>query len=299
MRVILRMLVLSVGLALLPACATAQILPPDMASAHPAMAGMPETPRPDPADFDIPVASDFCIAQMTALPDGSLAGRHQFFTLVKETAHGAGPAFQEALAAYGEGQVPDGTAMMDVVEAIANPVTRQAMPELTVAQTAYLIRFASECETALNGQIAALEATNPDLANGLYQQAMGEDALFLRATLLDALYRLSADSDPQHGATIAAYQRDLVAQRGDIEFAAFDAEIDEIEAMLSGDLGKRLTLSNEQVAESGDAGAVAAARASAEITSQAQREETQRRLAEMVEAMMRDYRTVDVSVGFP
>ncbi|MCI4645006.1 MAG: hypothetical protein MRY64_09505 [Hyphomonadaceae bacterium] len=289
---ILRVIALSAALMVLPACATAQMPPPEATTP-----AFETSSQPSPADYDIPAANEFCITQMIRLQDGSLAGRHQFFTLVRETGRGADPVFREALAAYGQGQVPAEARMVEVVEAIANPVTRQVSPAITVAQAAHLIRFARECETELDGQIAALEALDPSLANGLYLQSMGEDAMFLRSTLLDALYRLAADSDPQHGAAIAAYQRDLVAQRGDVEFAAFDAEIDQIEAMVTGDLEKRLEMSNQQVAESGDAGAVASAQASAEILTASQREQSRTRIAEILRQMMWD--DGSISVGFP
>lgn len=269
--------------ALLPACASAQGSgePLSVATTIADTASEP-TAQPNPDDFDIPAANDFCIAMMSGFPEISLEDRHQFYALIRALAHGADPAFIEAMEAYGEGEVSPDTPVVQVIEAIANPVMLQAAPQATIAQTAHLIRFGTECSVFLDGQITSLEAVNPALADGRGTLTIGEDALYLRSLLLDAMYRLSADTDPQHGGAIAAYQRDLVRQRDGIEFAAFDAEIADIEAMATGDLEDRLDRANAALESGMDTENVQRAADLSDMLTKAQREESQRRVAQVL-----------------
>lgn len=269
--------------ALLPACASAQsgTAPAPVAIAEAAPDFTP-APVPNPDDFDIPAANDFCIAMMTGFPEISLEDRHQFYALIRALSHGADPQFVAAMQAYGEGEVTPDTPVVQVIEAIANPVMLQAAPQATIAQTAHLIRFGTECQVFLDGQMASLEAVNPSLADGRTRLTIGEDALYLRSLLLDAMYRLSADTDPQHGAAVAAYQRDLVTQRDGIEFAAFDAEIADIEALATGDLEERLDRANNALESGMDTENVARAADLSDMLNAAQREETQRRVSQIL-----------------
>ncbi|MEO0816818.1 MAG: hypothetical protein AAFX86_05860 [Pseudomonadota bacterium] len=287
---------LALACLLLPACATAQTAPmpvPQQTSSLPDQAPEP-IPSQALAELDLPELNPVCARQMTELAGGTLSGRHQLFVLVREAGRGADDDVLAALEAYGAGTVDPETPILQVVEDIANPVLLQAAPNATVGQMAHLIRFSRECDVILDGQIKALEATSPDLASGTYKQAIGEDAMFLRSMLLDALYRLNADRDAVHGQTVAAYQRDLVRQRDDIEFAAFDAELAALEDEFAGDLGDRLDLaktSADETAEAVDAkGAAEVARALTDV----QRAEANARMAQMLAEILNDY-----SYGYP
>lgn len=265
--------------ALVPACATTQAQPVVEV----------ETAEIEPETLELPQANEFCIDQMTALSDGTLEGRHKLFVLVREAGRGADPAFLAALEDFQAGEVDRETPVLQVVEDIANPVLLQAAPGVTVSQMGFLISFSAECSLFLDGQIDALEATSPGLANGVYKQAIGEDAMFLRSMLLDALYRLNADGDAEHGQTIAAYQRDLVRQRDDIEFAAFDAQLAALEDEFASDLDERLDLSNTTVGQNAQAVDARGAAASARALSDVQRAEANRRLARMLAEVLNGY----------
>jgi hypothetical protein len=287
------------GLAciLLPGCASAQTAAEQVPLSVQLETGESASGRDSlsrPSDLEIPALNDFCATQMTSLAGGTLSGRHQLFVLLSEAGRGADEDLIDVLDAYGVGQVDPSTPLLQVVEDIANPVLLQAAPNATVGQMAHLIRFSQECGLILDGQIAALEATSPDLANGVYKQAIGEDAIFLRSMLLDALYRLNADSDPVHGQAVAAYQRDLVGQRDDIEFAAFDAELAALEEEFTGDLDKRLDLANTSIGETAGAidakGAAEVARALTDV----QRAEANARMAQIMIEVLGDY-----SYGYP
>ncbi|MEL6661449.1 MAG: hypothetical protein AAFO57_01505 [Pseudomonadota bacterium] len=273
---------------LLPACATAQT-----SEVPPAAAVAPAAPaiktQQAAGDVDIPEINRFCATQMISLADASLEGRHQFYVLVREAGRGANNGFLEALDAFGAQQISRETPVLQVVEDTANPVLLQAAPAATVSQMAYLIGFSNECADLLEGQIVALEATSPGLASGTYKQAIGEDAMFLRSMLLDALYRLNADSDPRHGQAIAAYQRDLVDQRDDIEFAAFDAELAALEDEFAGDLDRRLDLANTAVGENAEAVDAKGAAAVARALSDVQRAEANQRMARILAEVLNGY----------
>ncbi|MEM9740522.1 MAG: hypothetical protein AAF829_11695 [Pseudomonadota bacterium] len=280
-----------IGLAciLLPACAMAQVSPQQPLSGARVAEAAPELTVTDLADIDLPEINDVCATQMTTLAGGTLTGRHQLFVLVQQAGRGADDAFLEAIGTFGAGSVDPSTPLLQVVEDIANPVLLQAAPAATVGQMAHLIRFSQECQIVLDGQIAALEATVPDLSSGVYKQAIGEDAIFLRSMLLDALYRLNADADPIHGQSVATYQRDLLRQRDDIEFAAFDSDLAALEEEFASDLESRLELANTSV---GDAAASVDAKGAAEVAkalSDVQRAESNQRMAQLLRDVLNDF----------
>jgi len=89
---------------------------------------------------------------MSGFPDDGHLARYQFFRLTEEMAVDATPEFVSAMTHYAEGDVADDSPIMDVIEDIANPVLRQAAPELAIANMAHLIDFANQCESWANIQ---------------------------------------------------------------------------------------------------------------------------------------------------
>lgn len=238
--------------------------------------------RPRPEDFDIPEANARCIALMEGFPNDSLASRYQFYRLIQDMSRGMTGDVRAAVDAYGEGTVPADAPVMDTIEQITNPVLRQAAPATTVAQLSHLIGFGTECADFIDGQVTGLAAADPSLNEPEFNLAIGQDALFLRQILLDSLYRLGADSDPQHGAVIAAYQRGLVSLRDDMEFAAFDAELAELEALAMGDLGDRLDVANASVNDGMYDDSTTSAVRLAKDMSDAARRDSQQRMAQIL-----------------
>lgn len=230
---------------------------------------------------DLPVANERCIQQMAGFPDSSPQARYQFYRLVQASAVGADAGLLDALTAFDGGGIPADTPIIETVEEIANPVMRQAAPQLIVAQMAHLIGFAQDCAPYIDGQVRAYVATDPSLADPQYNREIGEDALFLRSVLLDTLYRLEADTDPHHGMAVARYQRSIVTQRDEIEFAAFDSELDELETLALGDLGDRLDMANASVNDTLDQGQLDAAVGLSRDMSEAYQRESRARMAQV------------------
>lgn len=188
-----------------------------------------------------------CTTIMSGFPNDDYLPRYQFFRLTEMMAAGSSARFLSALTAYGDGIIPDETPILDVVEDIANPVLRQAAPELAVSNMAHLINFARDCDTYVSGQVKSLLAYDSTLS--LDDTVIGEDALYLRQVLVDALQRLDAHKDPIHGEVVNAYSGSLVSARDDIEFAAFQSDIAELEELYMSDLDGRLARSNDLINE--------------------------------------------------
>ena len=197
---------------------------------------------------DIPVAAPsqgYCISVMSAFPNSDSVARYQFFKLTEKMAVGATPEFKAALKHYGDGDVAPETPVIKIIEAIANPVMRQAAPELTIAYMGHLVDFAGRCETYIQGQVNSLLAYDAALSND--DSVISEDALYLRQILSDSLLRLNADKDERYSFAVNNYATSLVAMRDDIEFAAYAKDIDEIEALYMTDLDGRLARSNDMI----------------------------------------------------
>jgi len=196
---------------------------------------------------DTPIAAtanqEECIMTMAEFPDDGHVARYQFFRLTQELASDTTPSFRSALDKYGEGEVDADTPILDVIENIANPVLRQAAPELAVANMDHLIDFADRCAPYLTGQIDSLRAYDADLS--FEDPIINEDALFLRQVLSDSLSRLGADQDPVYSWAVQEYAANLVRTRDDIEFTSFVVEIDDLEALYMTDLDGRLARSND------------------------------------------------------
>lgn len=213
-----------------------------------------------------------CIVFMAGFPDHGHVARYQFFRLAEAMAADATLQFQAALEQYGAGDIAPETPIVDVVEGIANPVIRQAAPSLAVAQTAHLISFAKTCAPFIAGQAASLEAFDATLAHAEFNQVVQEDALFLRQVLSDVLFRLRANEDPVHGPAVLRYTEALVVTRDEIEFAGFESDVGEIEALFMDDLDGRLARSNEIINGDMRAESVSSAVALADDLNEATRE---------------------------
>lgn len=188
-----------------------------------------------------------CINQMAEFPTDDPTARYQFFKLVSDVAYGADDQTRALFDHYGQPSVESGTPVLSVIEDIANPVLRQAAPEIVVSSMSYLIDFASVCEVYINGQTESLVAFDASLAAPELNTPIAEDALFLRQILSESLSRLGADGDAMWANATRQYSRSLVAQRDDVEFAAFETDIAELETLFMDDLDGRLKRSNDVI----------------------------------------------------
>ena len=186
---------------------------------------------------------DFCIAVITGFPNDSQVSRYQFFKLTQELSVDATSDFRQALLAYQGDPLPSDIPVLDVIEIIANPVLRQAAPEMVVASMYHLIDFNHKCRPYLGGQIASLTAYDKTLIES--DIVIAEDALYLRQILLDALSRLGADNNPIHKVAMLNYSDALVRSRDTIEFIAYEDEVSDLESIFMEDLDDRLAKSND------------------------------------------------------
>jgi len=190
---------------------------------------------------------DRCIAQMADFPTDDPTARYQFFKLIGDVSYGANNETVALFNHYGQPAVQTGTPVLSVIEDIANPVLRQAAPDIIVSSMNYLVDFSVACEVYITGQTESLTAFDASLANPEINTAISEDALFLRQILADSLSRLGADKDAEWAAATASYSRSLVSQRDAVEFAAFETDISELETIFMNDLDGRLARSNDVI----------------------------------------------------
>jgi hypothetical protein len=190
---------------------------------------------------------DRCITQMAEFPTDDPTARYQFFKLVSDVGYGADSQTTALFNHYGQPAVEAGTPVLSVIEDIANPVLRQAAPEMIVSSMNYLVDFAEACDVYIRGQTESLTAFDASLTNPELNTAIAEDALFLRQILSESLSRLGADTDPSWAGAAMAYSNSLVSQRDAVEFAAFETDIAEIETLFMDDLDGRLARSNDVI----------------------------------------------------
>lgn len=188
-----------------------------------------------------------CLTTMSGFPNDDATVRYQFFKLVEMMASDATPNFLAALDHFGEGQVSADAPLQEVVDGMANPVIRQALPSLTVAQFYYLFDFADGCRSFIEGQLGSLIAYDEDLTDFEFNKVIAEDSLFLRQILMDALFRLKADEHSTFGPAVQREAVSLVQTRDRIEYAAFESSISEVEAVFMGDLDGRLAKVNDLI----------------------------------------------------
>ncbi len=205
----------------------------------------------DLATDNVPIAApayqEFCINVMSGFPNDDQIARYQFFKLTQELGVDSSPMLTSALDYFGDHTVTADTPVMEVIETIANPVLRQAAPELTIANMAFLIDFANVCDSYIAGQVTGLKALNPQLSEAEFNSVISEDALYMRQILSDSLFRINAQDHEIFGPTVRAYADALVTTRDRIEFTKFENDIESIEAIFMTDLDGRLARSNDVI----------------------------------------------------
>ena len=216
-----------------------------------ALSGLNSWADTDSIPTDIPTAApvqqEFCIKVMAGLPNDDAVARYQFLKLAHDLGADTSPAFLSALDYFGDHTVTADTPVLEVIETIANPVLRQAAPELTIANMAFLIDFANACESYLDGQVKSLQALDPQLADGEFNAVISEDALFMRQILSESLFRIEAEKHEIFGPYVQTYADALVTTRDEIEFAKFESDIESVEAIFMTDLDGRLARSNDVI----------------------------------------------------
>lgn len=204
---------------------------------------MAQTAAPSGDVAIVAPSQQYCVTVMSGFPNDDHVARYQFFRLTQDIAEGATPQFRAALSQYGDADVNEQTPILDVIEAIANPVLRQAAPEMVIGFMEHLIDFEDRCGVYLDGQISSLKAYDGDL---IWEDPLiAEDALFLRQILSESLERAGASNDPSHAFASQDYAANLISTRDNMEFQVFTTEIDDLEALYMTDLDGRLARSND------------------------------------------------------
>lgn len=230
-----------------------------------------------------------CLARMSGFPSDDPAGRYQFFVLTETVGMDVDATTLSAMKHFGQPPLPGDVSMVDVIEAIANPVMLQAQPAATVAQTVSLIEFAQDCAPYIRGQIDSLAFIEPSFNDPTFNVTIREDALYLRQMAGDALSRLGAQSDPVYGPAIYNYDASLLSLRNEIEFTAFETELDDLEGLYLADLDEKLALANDQINSEMDREVLDSSIAISDDMSEASNEERKRRMMQTLFRILNRY----------
>jgi len=169
--------------------------------------------------------------------------RYQFFRLTQYLAEDVSPELRSVFVEYGDQNIAANTPILEIIEDMANPVLRQAAPEIVTAYMGQLIKFSDVCGPYISGQVDSLRAFNSTFEEG--DVVIREDALYLRQILSDSLFRLEANQDVIYGTAVGDYAAALVKTRDDIEYTAFVDDINDLESLYLDDLDGRLARSND------------------------------------------------------
>jgi len=193
--------------------------------------------------IEVTAPQDYCITMMADFPNDDMLPRYQFFRLTQNLTEDITPELKRVFVQYGDNGIAENTPILEIIEDMANPVLRQAAPEIVTTYMGQLVKFADLCGPFISGQVDSLQAFNPTFSDG--DIVIQEDALYLRQILSDSLFRLGADQDVVYGQAVTDYANALVKTRDDIEYTAFVDDIDDLEALYLDDLDGRLARSND------------------------------------------------------
>jgi hypothetical protein len=240
-------------------------------------------------DPEIVQRQQTCLTRMSGFPVDDPTARYQFFILTETVGLDVDASMLQSLKYFGQPRLPANTPMIEVIEGIANPITLQAQPALTVAQTVSLIEFAQECAPYIRGQIDSLAAIEPSFSDPTFNVTIREDALYLRQMAGDALARLRAHDDAVHGTAISTYDAILVDLRNEIEFTAFESELNDLESLYLSDLDQKLALVNDKINSEMDREVLDDSILISQDMSEATEEERRRRMAQTLFRILQRY----------
>ncbi|MEM1390682.1 MAG: hypothetical protein AAGG45_06340 [Pseudomonadota bacterium] len=240
-------------------------------------------------DAETVAIQETCLTQMSGFPVDDPAARYQFFVLTETVGKDVDADTLAAMKHFGQPPLPNDVAMIEVIEAVANPVMLQAQPSATVAQTVSLIEFAQNCAPYIRGQIDSLAVIEPSYADPTFNMTIQEDALYLRQMAGEALARLDAYSDPVFAASVSEYDATLLNMRNEIEFTAFESELDDLEGLYMADLDQKLALVNDQINEEMDREVLDSSIAISNDMSKASDEERKRRMLQTLFTILNRY----------
>jgi hypothetical protein len=155
---------------------------------------------------------------------------------------------------------------------VPNAGLRIAGPETLVAGTANLARFRLAAEPAIRAELDALARAYPTLMQMVDEAALAEEALLYRAAFLDSAEPLLAGQGDVP-VTLDAYRQQTVRLRNDVEFRAFEAQVDEVTEWVGSESAAQLEAFHRMVDENADAEFIRERAGAAEAMNEAAREE--------------------------
>lgn len=185
-------------------------------------------PQPKAAAFGFQSgASEYCLSVMAGFPDDAQS-RFTFYHLVELLHEGADPGIYASLDAYSSDSVAAETPVVDVLDYIANPVMRQALPGSVLAHLNHLVKFDRKCGAFIQSQKQTLAVVDPSVMHRDFRGSVLQDALFLRQVMIEAFYQMSAHEDPVHREAVLSLGRSADALRANKNVEAFGEELDEL-----------------------------------------------------------------------
>lgn len=208
-----------------------------------------------------PVNSQFCTQMMTGFPDESLVNRYQFFRLIQSMKSGVDSDMRAGLSHYGEKVDLSTENVVDTVQNLSDPVVLQSSPAFALSNASHLIRYAEECNGFISSQISAIEYAEPSVKEASMEEILAEDAVFLRALIVQSMETLSAGDHPVYGPAMRRYEGATIYIRNEAEFIGFEAELDALTAETISEIDDKLALhlsmvegdiNNESISTSSD-----------------------------------------------
>lgn len=224
------------------------------------------------------VNSDLCIRMMAGFPDESLVNRYQFYRLIDMMEDGADSGVNAALEHFGAKNSLGQETVVDVVRNLSDPVMLQSAPRYTVGNAAQLIEYAQQCRPFISAQIASIEVAEPSVTDPLFEEQLAEDAVYLRALVVQSLESVSAQIHPVHGPAVLRYQNATVNIRNEAEFVGFAAELDSLSLETLVELDEKLVLHQDVIEDDIDKEVVSSSNQMVQSMNQSSKEESDRKV---------------------
>jgi len=242
----------------------------------------PTTPSMVPAPTPAPMHSDLCINMMKDFPDDSLVNRYQLFRLIEMMEVGVDSGVSDALTHFGMKNSLGTDTIVEVVQNLSDPVMLQSQPRYSLGNAAQLINYAQHCKPFISSQIASIEAAEPSVNEGLFQEQLAEDSVYLRALVVQSFESVSAHNHPIYGGAVQRYGDGTVFIRNEAEFAGFEAELDALSIETLEDLDQKLLVHQDIVEEEVDKEIMASSADMVNSMNQASKDEANRKVYQIM-----------------
>jgi hypothetical protein len=213
---------------------------------------------------------------MTGFPDESLINRYQFFRLIQSMKAGVDIDMRGALAHYSEAADMTGMTIVETVQNLSDPVILQSAPAFALTNAGRLIRYAEDCGAFISSQVRSIEYAEPSVTDADMEEVLAEDAIFLRALVLQSLESLSASDHPIYGPALQRYEGATIYIRNEAEFIGFEAELEALTNETIADIDEKLALHLDMVEGDLDKESISTSSDMLESMNQTSKEESHR-----------------------